>query len=392
MKTRNRQPASILFDEIYIVGILVLTWALFRLIAIYFLALFDNACVPSSMIAFGTDYIGVFWLVVAADTFALAWIALYVVNALRTARFRYARLSFVAVVLVFVIGNLSTLPTLFEWREVERDPRASFNLLHADRIQEWNVEFGQDYELPGELVSSQWESCTPMDELEFKRDVWEARYEERFGFWMQYEERTSRGMQDALYVVNERLLESSEDGEAWAMRALVYGNAVDYGVAPSYEAIPAARNSLDYALKYAPEANATRAAYGLLMRTKDTAGAEARLERCVADADIPAHWRPRSDEHAFAECHNLYGDLLRKTGRAEQAGDIYLEGLKRWPENGELHVSYALYLQETGRASEAIEYLREFVAEQSRFPRGHWHLAVMLYEEGAIWMKRGSML
>ena len=84
----------------------------------------------------------------------------------------------------------------------------------------------------------------------------------------------------------------------------------------------------------------------------------------------------------LADCRNLYGDLLRKTGRAEQAGDIYLEGLQRWPENGELHVSYALYLQETGRAPEAIDYLREFVAKQPGFPRGHWHLAVMLYEEG----------
>lgn len=185
-----------------------------------------------------------------------------------------------------------------------------------------------------------------------------------------YEERTSAEMKRALERVNLELEWKPEKGALWAMQALIYGNAVDFMALEPEEAREKAESALQKALELAPHSNLTHAAYGLVMRNRDTKNAELRLQQCIT----------RQPE--FPECHNLYGDLLRKTGRAEQAGDIYLEGLKRWPENGELHVSYALYLQETGRASEAIEYLRGLVANQPRFPRGHWHLAVMLYEEG----------
>lgn len=169
-------------------------------------------------------------------------------------------------------------------------------------------------------------------------------------FWKMYEERSSSGMEIALNQIEWRIERYPHEGKAWAMKALIYGNAVDFMAMPPEAAKTAAGSALDKALENAPHAPETQAAYGLLKRREDPEGAETRLRRCIAAAP------------AFAECHNLYGDLLRKTGRAEQAGDIYLEGLERWPENGELHVSYALYLQETGRASEAIEYLREFVA------------------------------
>lgn len=344
----------------------MLTWFLFRLSAIFSVVLFWNACIPSLLLDVNVRQPGLFWFVVAADAFGLAWVLAYTWNYIRIREGAFGKSVFAVFLLVFVFGNLSYLPMLFEWRAVERDPRAAFELMHEGEYEDWPF----DFQPPGEMVASLWKSCLPVDELQFEHDIWVASSEERFGFWPFYEERTSSDMEVALYFAERDLDVNPKDGEAWAMFALVYSNAIDYGVAPAYEAIPTARNSLDKAFTYAPEANITRAAYGLVMQSHDAEGAESRLRQCIADSP------------EFAECHNLLGDLLRKTGRAEQAGDIYLEGLKRWPENGELHVSYALYLQETGQPKAAIEYLRKLASEQPDFPRAHWHLAVMLYEEG----------
>lgn len=372
---RTRQATSVLFDEIYIVGILLLSWFLFRLSVIVFATLFWNVCVPSALLSLDLNHFGLFWFVVATDVFAIAWLVAYLVRSVRRREGALGRSIFAVMTLLFVIGNIMFLPALYEWRAVEQDADASYTV-----VQRFAKTFGLTVR-SRPYVPRFPEFCAPPVVVEFGRDVFEARDDWRAEFWRDYEARSSDGMERALSLVEHRLRENRGDGEAWAMKALIYGNGVDYGVVSALEASVAKNSTLDKALSLAPHAFVTYAAYALVRGNEDPEGAEARLKQCVAEADVSAHHRRASDP-VLRECHNLYGDLLRKTGRPEQARGIYLQGLERWPDNGELHVSYALYLQETGRADEAIQYLREFVADQPRFPRGHWHLAVMLYEEG----------
>lgn len=182
--------------------------------------------------------------------------------------------------------------------------------------------------------------------------------------------RSSRGFAMALEMAQSELSANPNDGRAWAVAALVYGYGVDFlGMDPAE-----ARQEMDRALKEAmrlrPDGPYARAAYGLIRRTTDPEGAEQRLRECIAD---------RPD---FLECQNLYADTLRKAGRFEEAERAYGRALEQWPTDGELLVSYALQLQETGRVREGLEILRSLAATQPAFPRGHWHLAAMLYETG----------
>ena len=102
----------------------------------------------------------------------------------------------------------------------------------------------------------------------------------------------------------------------------------------------------------------------------DPARAERELITCI------------DEQPGFLECYNLYGDMLRKTGRPEKAREIYRRALDRWPRDGELLVSNALLLQQVGQVAAALEVLKSLTHEQPGFARGHWHLAVMLYESG----------
>src|SRR5262245_18276204 len=61
---------------------------------------------------------------------------------------------------------------------------------------------------------------------------------------------------------------------------------------------------------------------------------------------------------------------------------MYGRALDRWPNDGELLVSQALVLQESGQLEAGLEVLRDLTHEQPGFARGHWHLAGMLYESG----------
>jgi len=192
----------------------------------------------------------------------------------------------------------------------------------------------------------------------------EAPYEEMFAL------RSSFGFRGALETANARISADPQDGTAAGVRALVYGNAVDFLAMAPAEVRMAKREALARALELAPKSPWTRAAYGLIHLLDDASGAERELVTCI-------------DEYpAFLECHNLYGDLLRKTQRAELAGAVYRRALEHWPADGELLVSYALFLQETGQVDQGLTVLKDLVRRQPRFPRGHWHLAVMLYESG----------
>ena len=360
---------SILFEPIYLLGIVMVTWFLFRLSFIVHAVLLSNICVPSALLRPDFDYPGLYWPVIAMDVFVLAWVTAVAFRNRWRGAISYAQWLFPAVMTAFVIYNLSVLPMLVEWREVEKDPRAAYKLLWADEVSE-NKNRIPDVTPPGEMVSSSWASCTNIDEWRFAQSVVEERNRLESHFWESYSRRTSNGMEGALDIAEAIIARDSTNGEAWAMKALVYGNAVDYMAITPGVAGPMKRSALDKAIELAPQAPATHAAYGLLMKRKDVEGAERRLRQCIAA------------EPEFPACHDLYGDLLRKTNRPKQAGEIYLQGIERWPDDGELHVSYALYLQETRQAETAIDYLRQFVVDNPGFPRGHWHLAVMLYEEG----------
>jgi tetratricopeptide (TPR) repeat protein len=181
--------------------------------------------------------------------------------------------------------------------------------------------------------------------------------------------RTSRGFRAALEAAAERLSSDSNDGVAHAVTAFVYANGGDY-LAMGSEAAERKTAALREAIRWAPSAPFTRAARGLIRMTSDTNDAENALRQCLRDTP------------EFLECHNLYGDLLRKTGRPERAGEVYRSAIERWPNDGELQVSLALQLQETGASDQGVEILEALTETQPNFPRGHWHRATMLYETG----------
>lgn len=182
--------------------------------------------------------------------------------------------------------------------------------------------------------------------------------------------RSSSGFRAALEAADARLKVDADDPHAAGVRALVYANAVDYlGFLPA-DARRAKETAMATAQRLAPANPWTRAAFGLIHQADDAVGAERELEGCI-DASPD-----------FLECYNLYGDLLRKTERADQAGGIYERALQRWPTDGELLISHALNLQATGHTGQAVEVLERLVREQPDFARGHWHLAVLLYESG----------
>jgi len=182
--------------------------------------------------------------------------------------------------------------------------------------------------------------------------------------------RSSAGFQAALQTAEARLSANARDGDAAGVRALVYANAVDYLAMDPAEAREKKLAALADAVRLAPDNPWTRAAYGLIHLSDDAASAERELAACV------------EEQPDFIECHNLYGDHLRKTGRTEMARNVYQDAMLRWPRDGELVVSYALLWQETREVPRALRLLEELTRRQPSFARGHWHLAVMLYETG----------
>lgn len=186
--------------------------------------------------------------------------------------------------------------------------------------------------------------------------------------------RTSEGFREVVRISDARLSENPEDAVAAGARAIAYGNAVDFmGMTTPGEMRSAAKaklESLDIAMRTDPTDPWTRAAYGLIHMFDNTKRAEIELRSCIL-------------EHpAFLECYNLYGVLLRKTGRLEQAGPVYLRGLQRQPNDGRLIIGYAIYLEQSGRFKEAVRVLQNLVREDPSFARAHWHLATTLFETG----------
>jgi tetratricopeptide (TPR) repeat protein len=186
--------------------------------------------------------------------------------------------------------------------------------------------------------------------------------------------RTSEGFREVVRISEARLSENPEDGVAAGARAVAYGNAVDFmGMttpAQMRSAATAKQMSLDLAMRTDPAGPWSRAAYGLIHMFDNTKRAEMELQSCIA-------------EHpAFLECYNLYGVLLRKTGRLEEAGPVYLRGLQRQPSDGRLIIGYAIYLEESGRFKEAVRVLQNLVKESPSFARAHWHLATTLFDTG----------
>jgi len=180
--------------------------------------------------------------------------------------------------------------------------------------------------------------------------------------------RSSEGFSQALQAAERRIAKDPADAVAVAVSALVFGNAVDFLAMDPAEARLKSEAALDHALKLALSSPYTRAAFGLVRRNSDPIAAELQLRQCI------------EEEPLFIECHNLYGDHLRKTGRLKEAERVYIEATDRWPNDGELRVSYALLLQETDRIEDAQVVLRNLVDERPDFPRGHWHLATFLFE------------
>jgi tetratricopeptide (TPR) repeat protein len=182
--------------------------------------------------------------------------------------------------------------------------------------------------------------------------------------------RSSSGFKAALEAANAQLSVDPKDAAAAGVRALVYANAVDFLGMPNAQARDSKQKALASARALSESNPWTRAAYGLIHMFDDPAGAERELVTCI------------EAEPNFLECYNLYGDMLRKSERPEKAKEVYQRALDRWPRDGELLVSYALLLQQSGQVEAAIKVLEDLAREQPGFARGHWHLAGMLYESG----------
>jgi tetratricopeptide (TPR) repeat protein len=182
--------------------------------------------------------------------------------------------------------------------------------------------------------------------------------------------RSSQGFRAALDDADTQLKGSPGDCDAAGVRALVYANGVDFLAMSGRETRPAKYEALALALKVAPTNPWTRAAFGLIHMFDEPAAAEHELQVCIRESP------------GFLECYNLLGDLLRKQRRFVAGDRVYLAGLSRWPKDGELLVSYALSLEAQGHFTKGIEILNRVVVEQPTYPRGHWHLAVMMYETG----------
>jgi len=182
--------------------------------------------------------------------------------------------------------------------------------------------------------------------------------------------RSSAGFVAALEQANAQLASSPADCDAPGVRALAYANGVDFMGMSGGEARTAKFEALALARRLAPARPWTRAAFGLIHMFDDPAAAADELNACIRETP------------GFLECYNLLGDLFRKSRRHAAAERIYRTGLSRWPNDGELLVSHALLLEAEGQPKKGIETLERLVAEQPAFPRGHWHLAVMIYDSG----------
>lgn len=182
--------------------------------------------------------------------------------------------------------------------------------------------------------------------------------------------RSSSGFKTALDAANAQLARNPKDATAAGVRALIYANGVDFLAMSNAQAREGKQKGLASARALSESGPWTRAAYGLIHMFDDPAAAEHELVSCI------------DEQPGFLECYNLYGDMLRKTGRPERAGEIYRRALARWPKDGELLIGNALVLQQVGQFDAALEALERLTHEQPAFARGHWHLAVMLHESG----------
>ena len=180
-------------------------------------------------------------------------------------------------------------------------------------------------------------------------------------------QRTSTGFEQAILLAQSSIDGNFKDGEAWGVLALVYGNGADYlGTANDWK--QRRDGAIAQAVALEPGGPFTLAAVGLANIGSDEAKAEEVLASCVTDYPL------------FLECQNLFGDLLRKQGRVDEAKSVYLAALRRWPEDGELQISLALLHSENGSPDEGLAILRSLVSRQPNFARGRWHLATALFE------------
>lgn len=168
---KRRQPAeSILFEPIYLLGIVMVTWFLFRLSFGVHALLFWNICYPSALLRPDLAYPGMYWPVIAMDVFVLAWVAAVVYRNRWRGATSYLQWLVPGFMAMFVFYNLSVLPTLVEWRAVEKDPRLAYELLWADEVAEKRKLF-PDFTPPGDMITSRWQSCENIDEWRYSKSV-----------------------------------------------------------------------------------------------------------------------------------------------------------------------------------------------------------------------------
>ena len=87
------------------------------------------------------------------------------------------------------------------------------------------------------------------------------------------------------------------------------------------------------------------------------------------DLTIWNHTAQVTEGNWFAE--SCVGDTLRNSGRKEEAVPHYLKVLKSDPSNVDANLGVALYLHESGRYRESIDYYNEFLAKAGDDERLH---------------------
>ncbi|MHC4571781.1 MAG: tetratricopeptide repeat protein [Planctomycetota bacterium] len=82
--------------------------------------------------------------------------------------------------------------------------------------------------------------------------------------------------------------------------------------------------------------------------------------------------------------HNNYANVLKETGRVDEAIEHFHKSLRIKPKSAEIHNNLGSALDKLGRVDEAIEHYKKALKLKPRFSEAHYNLATVLSKQGKI--------
>lgn len=83
-----------------------------------------------------------------------------------------------------------------------------------------------------------------------------------------------------------------------------------------------------------------------------------------------------------AELHNNLGNILKNSGKLEEAIEHFNKSLELMPNSHQIHNNLGIALDKLGRSDEAIEHYREALSLKPNFPEAYYNLATVLARQG----------